>query len=191
MSTCLDPFPLFVLFVFFLVSWEFLHLEVRKTARATEKRTRQGYGKEEAKAGRTREALGGCGSRGGDDEACDATGSLFGHFPCSNQSHFIRSPGREGKQNRLDRRCWAMLYFFDRHIHLVITITDPTIPLCIILHHHHHHHRHIRSTALFFLDLSFFDRGPTRRGGGEMHREVGAGQRKPAFAYWSVLGEWV
>lgn len=23
-----------------------------------------------------------------------------------------------------------------------------------------------------------------------MHREVGAGQRKPAFAYWSVLGEW-
>lgn len=30
----------------------------------------------------------------------------------TNQSHFIRSTGREGKQNRLDRRCWAMLYFF-------------------------------------------------------------------------------
>lgn len=70
----------------------------------------------------------------------------------TNQSHFIRSTGREGKQNRLDRRCWAMLYFFDRRIHLVITITEPNRTDDTALHHL----ASSSSSSTHLLDSSFF-----------------------------------
>lgn len=97
----------------------------------------------------------------------------------TNQSHFIRSTGREGKQNRLDRRCWAMLYFFrppysscNRHHRTKPNRRYRFASSCIII-------IIIIDTSarqLFFFYLSLFDRGRTRRGGGEMHREVGAAQ---------------
>lgn len=90
----------------------------------------------------------------------------------TNQSHFIRSTGREGKQNRLDRRCWAMLYFFDRRIHLVITITEPNRTDDTALHHL----ASSSSSSTHLLDSSFFliFHFPTGDGhGGEEEKCIG------------------
>lgn len=76
-----STFSLFPSFLsFFLVPWEFStpRSQVCKTARATENEGGRSMGKR--KAGRSTEALGEYGSCR-DDEACDATGSLLGHFP--------------------------------------------------------------------------------------------------------------
>lgn len=180
MSTCLDPFPLSDLFVFFSCIVRVSTPRSLQDSAGDRKTKEAGVWEREGKSWENHGGSWGIWFSWRRRRGLRCHGLPLRPFPLCQPTSLISSVQQGERENRTDSTDVAgqCSIFFDRRIHLVIAITEPNRTDDTALHHlasSSSSSTHLLDSS-FFFDLSLFDRGRTRRGGGEMHREVGAAQ---------------